>query len=57
MVNSYDKFFSNKPLVKCYSEFQSLEEVIVGSTYNPNCFDSVDPLSSKKQRFIKKGFH
>ena len=43
MVNDYRKFFNGtKQVVKCYSEFQPLEEVIVGSTYNPSCFDSSD---------------
>ena len=56
MVNSYDKFFSNKPLVKCYSEFQPLEEVIVGSTYNPNCFDSSDQFSQEAKDLLKRVF-
>ena len=39
MVNNYDNFFGDKSLVKTYSEFQPLEEVIVGTPYDPESFE------------------
>ena len=39
MVNDYSNIIGDKQLVKTYSEFQPLEEVIVGSPYDPNSFD------------------
>ena len=55
MVNNYDKFFSDKSLVKCYSEFQKLEEVIVGNTYAPDCFDKSD-FSQEAKDLLKRVF-
>ena len=57
MVNDYSKFFNGtKQVVKCYSEFQPLEEVIVGSTYNPSCFDSSDQFSQEAKDLLKRVF-
>jgi len=56
MVNSYKKFFSHEPVVKCYSEFQPLEEVIVGNTYAPDCFDSSDKFSKEAKDLLKRVF-
>ena len=47
MVNSYSEFFSDKPLVQTYSEFQPLEEVIVGTPYSPDTFDHSDKFSQE----------
>ena len=35
MVNDYSHIIGDKQLVKTYSEFQPLEEVIVGTPYDP----------------------
>ena len=56
MVNRYNKFFGDPPLVKCYSEFQPLEEVIVGNTYDPNCFDDSDQFSQEAKDLLKRVF-
>ena len=47
MVNNYSEFFSDKPLVSTYSEFQPLEEVIVGTPYDPDTFDSSDRFNQE----------
>ena len=54
MVNNYSEFFSDKPLVSTYSEFQPLEEVIVGTPYDPNTFDSSDTFNQEAKDLLKR---
>ena len=42
--------------VKTYSEFQPLEEVIVGNTYSPDSFDSSDQFDQEAKDLLKKVF-
>ena len=46
-------FIGDKQLVKTYSEFQPLEEVIVGSPYNPNSFDESKVFDQQSKDLIK----
>ena len=54
MVNNYNDFFGDKPLVTTYSEFQPLEEVIVGTPYDANTFDSSDKFSQEAKDLLKR---
>ena len=54
MVNNYSEFFSDKPLVSCYTEFQPLEEVIVGSPYDPDTFDSSENFNQEAKDLLKR---
>ncbi len=53
MVNNYSQFFSDQPLVKTFSEFQPLEEVIVGTPYHADTFDSSDKFSQEAKDLLK----
>ena len=39
---------------QAYTEFQPLEEVIVGTPYDPNTFDSSDKFSQEAKDLLKK---
>ena len=54
MVNNYSEFFSDKPLVSSYTEFQPLEEVIVGTPYHADTFDSSDKFSQEAKDLLKR---
>ena len=54
MVNNYSQFFSDQPLVKTFSEFQPLEEVIVGTPYHADTFDSSDKFSQEAKDLLKE---
>ena len=54
MVNDYSKFFGNKQLVSSYTEFQPLEEVVVGTPYDPNTFDSSDRFNQEAKDLLKR---
>lgn len=54
MVNDYSNIIGDKQLVKTYSEFQPLEEVIVGSPYDPNSFDQSKVFDQQSKDLIKR---